>query len=235
MAARKTKKQSIDERISCLMPVYGNHVVTLDSGVEYIIKPYISVYDKALFVANVVDMCFLDGETYTPFMKDFAFKVSVIKWYTDLNIDNLNSLDADKLVSNETFYNYVCSYIKDDLVLLENYVDAMVDFRINLMMKSTKADELYDTLISMCNTISEVANEVKEKMSNINPNELTSMEIKDIMLGAKLTKDNVADVAKQVIKIKNDVEKETVTSPAKKATRQKGKVIKVEDINKEKE
>ena len=87
----------------------------------------------------------------------------------------------------------------------------------------------------MCNTISEVANEVKEKMSNINPNELTSMEIKDIMLGAKLTKDNVTDVAKQVIKIKNDVEKETVTSPAKKATRQKGKVIKVEDINKEKE
>lgn len=230
MATRKIKKKTIDERISSLMPTYGNHVVTLDTGVEYIIKPYISVYDKALFVANVVDMCFLDGETYTPFMKDFAFKISVIKWYTDLDVDNLNSLDADKLVSNEIFYDYVCSHIKDDLLLLRNYIDDMIDFRIQSMMRSTKADELYDTLISMCNTISEVANEVKEKMSNINPNELTSMEIKDIILGSKLTKDDAVNIAKQVVKIKNDVDKETAKSPAKKAVRQKEKIIKVEDI-----
>lgn len=230
MATRKIKKKTIDERISSLMPTYGNHVVTLDTGVEYIIKPYISVYDKALFVANVVDMCFLDGETYTPFMKDFAFKISVIKWYTDLDVDNLNSLDADKLVSNEIFYDYVCSHIKDDLLLLGNYIDDMIDFRIQSMMRSTKADELYDVLTSMCNTISDIANEVKGKMSNINPNELSSMEIKDIMLGAKLTKEDVVDVAKQVVKIKNDVDKEITKSPAKKAVRQKEKIINVEDI-----
>lgn len=88
--ANKIKKISINALEKCVKEAVGEPIVTKEwRGININIKTRLGLMEMMTFVDGVVKTCFTDNDTrYTPEVRDFAIRCSVLEMYANFTLPN---------------------------------------------------------------------------------------------------------------------------------------------------
>ncbi len=132
--------------------------VNNDISFEFHIKPYINKIDKASFIEGVVNDCFGDetyGEEnkitddnifsektkYQPHFKSESFFYAILKYFTDIIIDDVDIDALFNLVENNSFRELILSKISARQISdIERTIDVLIENRNQIILSSQKAD-----------------------------------------------------------------------------------------------
>ena len=138
-------------------------VLNNTDDVTFTIKRFLGIQDAISFVANVVESC-INGENaeYLPESYDFAIRLNVIKFYTNLRLPS--SMDKQyTLMYNTTAFDQVLREINiDQYASLTDAIDKKIKFTIDTMssMYASKINEV----IELFNDLLESSNEVSKNL-----------------------------------------------------------------------
>ena len=136
--------------------------------VDIEVKPYITLQERGQLVSDIADAVYING-TYAPYMLGFAYKYSLIEYFTNLSIPQ-NPEKINDLVHSTDIILDIEEIICDDGI----YSDALdlIEYRKNVYLKNNKADELFETLTSLLKNLDKVA---ASDIGKENPTELLSI------------------------------------------------------------
>ena len=117
-----------------------------DQTVSVIVHPRVTLVEWATMAEEIADFCFVD-DYYVPYMRDIGRISTVLAHYTNIDVDSVGTENIRLLWNNGKFMADLYDCISDDLSTLYADAERLVEWRKQNMLKSQKADELYDTVI----------------------------------------------------------------------------------------
>lgn len=176
MAKKMTKKvepaegTKLDGRIEMLTinASGGTTAVELhvgDTTIHVDVKKRLTLFERSKMAEEIADYCFV-SEFYAPYMRDFAERISVLSFYTDINVDDLTMETAYALTQNSELFAAVYHNIDDDIDGIFEDAYALIEWRKEQMLRSTKADELYDAIKQFVNGLEVMLDGVAESMGD---------------------------------------------------------------------
>lgn len=169
MAQKKQSKAKAEMQEQLVNGIAAVAPCTIDvtaEGLQYPIKvrPTLTLEQRSFLVESIADLCFV-GDEYVPYMADFARKYGVLSSYTDLNFDNVSMEEAYRMTQNRELYRAVYDVIDDDLSAVFADVNMLIDWRKQKLLKTSKAEELYDALINFVDGLETMLDRIAEMLS----------------------------------------------------------------------
>lgn len=130
-----------------------------DSGIsfEFHIKPYIDKVGKTSFIEGVVNDCFgdegnsedeitganvfLEKTKYQPHYKSESFFYAILKYFTDIKIEDIDIDTLFNLVENNSFREFILSKISTRQISdIEETIDSLIEHRNKILLSSQRAN-----------------------------------------------------------------------------------------------
>lgn len=161
---------TIDNRIELLASVVKDGIVPVEFGADgktvvVNVKKRLSLFERSRMVEEMVSYCFID-KLYAPYMFNFALDIKMLSFYTDLPIDAIGGEDAYRLTQNVEFVRKVRDVIEDNLGSIFDDAIKLVEWKREQTLRSSKADELYDTVKNFVGGLDDLLNGVAENMGD---------------------------------------------------------------------
>lgn len=191
-------------------------VVVGDVIVKIMVRPRISLAERSLMVEEIADFCFVD-EMYVPYMATFARIISVLNHFTNIDVGTIDMEQAYRLTKNHEMYRAIYSVIDDDVASIFADANTLIEWRKEKLMKSTKADELYDTMIRFVISLEDALDRMAD---NVDP-AFNGISVKSIVDAVTtLSKKDEKELAHAVLDYQKAQKKqaEKKTSTKKKAS-----------------
>jgi hypothetical protein len=136
-----------------------------DATIHVDVKKRLTLFERSKMAEEIADYCFV-SEFYTPYMRDFAERISVLSFYTDINVDELTMETAYALTQNSELFAAVYHSIDDDIDGIFEDAYALIEWRKEQMLHSAKADELYDAIKQFVNGLEAMLDGIAESIGD---------------------------------------------------------------------
>lgn len=123
-----------------------------DSIVKFNVVPKLTFVQRSMLIEDIADYCFV-GDEYVPYMDKFARGISILAHFTDLDIDALDTEQAFALCNDTNIVGVVHDAADDSFESIFADADELIEWRKQKLLKSTKAEELYDAATHLVNWI----------------------------------------------------------------------------------
>lgn len=129
-------------------------------------------------IEAIVDACFVDGK-YMPYRKDFFIWYMILKYFTDIDIDNIDPDSVYKMIDDYRFTDGITGIISQrQYYRICDSVDELIDVRLNespIKQTIVKVNELIEAVKNVIdslgdeNTIKDIIDSIggKEGVENI--------------------------------------------------------------------
>lgn len=152
-----------------------------DKSVTVIVKRVLSFKNRIMFVSEVVDNCFDDNGEFIPAVKDIAFKVAILKYFTNLTLPE-NPSKTYNLIIHSDIYSRIESVIdENEYYELCNEVDGAINHRKENAIATQKVE-----LMKISNTM----NAMTEQYSKL----FDGVDIQDFMEKVSAFNNNVTEL-----------------------------------------
>lgn len=125
------------------------------------IKPYLSVEERLAFVKSVTDSC-IENPDYAFGSFDYVFRVSLIQYYTDIKLDEIQSNEENNILEKLIFYTDVidllCAHTKDNIRELHDHCIESIKHELSFIK---------NPLFSILEILNSFLSEMKESMNNL--------------------------------------------------------------------
>lgn len=124
-----------------------------DTSFEFRIKPYIDKIEKASFIEGVVNDCYGDEENvtegsvfsektkYQPHYRSESFFYAILKYFTDIKIEEVDIDVLFNLVENSSFREFILSKISARQISdIEETIDSLIEHRNKIILSSQRAN-----------------------------------------------------------------------------------------------
>lgn len=140
-----------------------------EETMQIVVTSNLTMMDRMAFAKDIVESCFdeISGD-YIPYAFDVAFAVNLIQYFTNVDVG-----DNAELAFALTEQSDIISIIKDvvnekTMDQMETEVYELLQWQKSRRKMSTKADELYDAIISLVNKFSDMADSAKDNLDEGN-------------------------------------------------------------------
>lgn len=207
--AKKESRISINKLENTLTDNITRIPLSDDQDVEIIIRRMLPLKDMMQFVANVVSSCVdVKTSTYTPDIKEFAFKSEVLTTYANFTLPS-NAEKQYDLVYRTNVYDKVIEHV-DGTQLFE--IRCAIENRIEYELKLIEASVELRTN-EMMERINDVLAKFESVFSNVDGDEVHSV-MKKITEMDGMTEESIAkavlDVQNKEKDTQNDVDEKVV-------------------------
>ena len=148
-----------------------------DKSVTIIVKRVLSFKNRIMFVSEVVDNCFDDNGEFIPAVKDIAFKVAILKYFTNITLPENPSKTYNLIIHSDIFSQIECAIDENEYYELCNEVDGAITYRKENAIASQKAEllKISNTMNAMTEHYTKLFEDVNiqefmEKVSDFNNN-----------------------------------------------------------------
>lgn len=174
------KTLSSDTQFSKVINIDGEEL-TLEVRTDLKIQERSNIVD---FVANGV----YTQQGYAPEYRDLLFAWKIIDVMTNLTAPTTKDKSIDyikmqKWINDSSLMQEIVSIdskVADLVVDLKNLIDAKIEFQKQLIIHSSRSDELVDSVTILLENMSEVASVISDKIQNLNVNDISPL-IKDVL------------------------------------------------------
>lgn len=165
---KKTNKVSVNKWESLV----ENTPVTVkvpNSDIEITITPTISLADMMALVETVVMTCWdEDNHTYTPEVKEFMFRASVIEYYTNISRPS-NTQKLYELVYATPVYDFVSEHINNTQIC---NIRAAINGKLDHKLQVTESEAAIRTG-NVVRTLEDISSKLADVFSGISKDELS--------------------------------------------------------------
>ena len=140
------------------------------------VRPAVSLAERAFMVEEIADYCFV-GNEYVPYMENFGKIAVLLGHYTNIDVDDVGMDDILRLWGTHQFMCDLYDAIDDDVHSMFADAAKLVEFRKKQLLKSTKADELYDVAIGFVHLLENTLDKWNDKLVP----EFGNTNVKDMM------------------------------------------------------
>lgn len=149
--------------------------------IEILVTPCISKENKAQFIADVVNGCFVEN-AYQPYYRDELFKIAVLEYFTNINVDTDVSI-LYAIVSDTNIAGLVINILHDNGIALtdmKQVINDMIEYRKQEILYSYKKEfeemeQVLETSVAKLEEYIHMFSSIGEQFKDINPDELMSV------------------------------------------------------------
>jgi hypothetical protein len=165
-----------------------NIIERINEG-KYEIKYWINYTEFVNLVASVY-YSVIDEEdnTYNPEAKDLALYTVLIKYFTDINCDELSADEVAEVIYNTYVIRAIKEYIDKGLYsAIISTIDSKIDFAVS-KMKSSVTDEVLIKAANLFDVLAEGIHSITGKISNIDTSKFNVESLASLIPTSKPTK-----------------------------------------------
>lgn len=169
--AKKESRISINK----LESILKENIVTVPmrgcDDVSIVIRRTLSLKDMMQFVTDVVSSCVdTEAATYTPEVKEFAFKAEILTTYANFNLPSNVEKQYELVYGTDALEQVVEHIDAKQLAEIERAIDAQIDHKVR-MMESVLASKTQEVM----SRIDTMVEQFENAFGGINGEELNSV------------------------------------------------------------
>lgn len=149
------------------------------------VKKVLSFKDRIQFVSEVVNNCFNDNGDFIPAIKNIAFKIAVLRYFTNFKLPQKNPSLTYNLLIHSEIYSHIKSHIDtDEIKELWSDINEAVEYRKDNVIATQKTELV---------KISNVMNTMTEKYTNM----FEGIDIKDFVNKLSTFKNDISKIGNE--------------------------------------